>query len=182
MPAASPHPKEAVTALQAVLAASVAVPLLLLLGGAWLSHQTAERDAWERIERTADTVREHAIRVFQTHELALGRIADRTGAMDWPAIRESRELHLLLQQIKEGSPQMAGLGLTEPDRRLAINDSTFPLPLTYAGERAFLRVPRPGPDEDLFISEVALGQYSRRAQFAVTRYKPNSVQTPSGGM
>jgi len=175
-------PTEAVAALQAVLVASVAVPLLLLLGGAWVSHQAAERDAWEQVERVADTVREHAIRVFQTHELALGRIADRTRDMDWPAVRQSRDLHLLLQQIKEGSPQMASLGLIEPDRRVAINDGRGPLPLTYAAERQYLHVPRPGYDEDLFISEVVIGQYTRRPQFAVTRYKPNSERTPNGGM
>ena len=45
-----------------------------------------------------------------------------------------------------------------------------------------LRVPWPGRDSDLFISDTALGEYSGHQQFAVTRYKPNSVQTPSGGM
>ena len=114
--------RNAVGPLQALLVATIGVPLLLFAGAAWLSHRDAYRAAWERIARIDDTVGEHAIRVFQTHELVLDRIADRTADMDWPAIRQSHELYLFLRQIREGSPQISRVGLVEPDRRIALTD------------------------------------------------------------
>src|SRR5277367_1613725 len=127
--------RNAVGPLQALLVASIGVPLLLFAGAAWLSHRDAYRAAWERISRIDDTVGEHAIRVFQTHELVLDRIADRTANMDWRAIRQSYELHLFLRQIREGSPQISRVGLVEPDRRVAMTDGVFPQPTSYAHER-----------------------------------------------
>jgi two-component system NtrC family sensor kinase len=174
--------RNAVGPLKALLVASVGVPLLLFAGAAWLSHRDAYRAAWERIERIEDTVGEHAIRVFQTHELVLDRIADRTADMDWPTIRRSHELSLFLREIREGSPQISRVGLVEPDRRVALTDGGIPPPGTYAHERNFTRVPRAGNDEDLFISDVSTGESVGRPQFSITRYKPNSAHTPQGGM
>src|SRR5271155_1558 len=114
--------RNAVGPLQALLVASIGVPLLLFAGAAWLSHRDVYRAAWERIERIQDTVSEHAIRVFQTHELVLDRIADRTADMDWPAIRQSHELNLFLRQIREDSPQISRVGLVDPERRIAMTD------------------------------------------------------------
>jgi two-component system NtrC family sensor kinase len=168
--------------LKALLVASIGVPLLLFAGAGWLSYNEVHRAAWERLERVADTVREHAIRVFQIHELVLDRIADRTRDMDWPTIRQSLDLHLFLRQIREGSPQIARVGLIAPDRRLAIIDGIFPLSPTSAPEHNYWRVPRPGGDEDLFISDVTVGQSRGYAQFSVARYKPNSEHSAQGGL
>jgi len=174
--------RNALGPLQALLIASIGVPLLLFAGAVWLSHRDAYRAAWERITRIEDTVGEHAIRVFQTHELVLDRIADRTADMDWPAIRQSHELYLFLRQIREGSPQISRVGLVDPDRRLALTDGAFPVPSDFVHERSFLRVPRPGNDEDLYVSDVTIGESIGRPQFSVNRYKPNSAHTPQGGM
>jgi len=174
--------RDAVGPLQALLVASIGVPLLLLAGTAWLSHREAERAAWERIERIVDTVREHATRVFQTHELVLDRIADRTRDMDWPAIRDSAELHLFLRQIREGSPQIARVGLIEPDRRVAAVDGGVPALIGRGGLANYRQVPRADANDELLISDVAATESGGPPQFVVARRKPDKTRPSEDGL
>ncbi|MEJ0071314.1 MAG: PDC sensor domain-containing protein [Pseudomonadota bacterium] len=179
---ATPGHRDAVGPLKALLAASIGVPLLLFAGAGWLSYGEIHRAAWERLERVADTVREHAIRVIPDPRAGARPHRRPTRDMDWPTIRQSRDLHLFLRQIREGSPQISRVGLIEPDSRLAMIDGIFPMSPTYVPERNYYRMPRPGSDEDLFISDVSAGQSRGYAQFSVARYKPNSAHSSQGGL
>ena len=174
--------RSAIGPLQALLIASIAVPLVLFAAAAWLAHRDAHRDAWERIARIADTVREHAIRVFQTHELILDRIADRTRGMDWAEIRRSPELRLFLRRIREDSPQIARVGLIDPDGRVAAVDGGSLPPAGYALNRSDLRVSRSDTDEDLLISDAVIADDAGAPQFLVARRKPEPSPSARPGL
>lgn len=69
--------------LQLLLAAVIIVPLGLFGGAAWLNYQWSFDEAQAQLRRTTDAVHEHALKVFQTNELVLDRIAERFGDLDW---------------------------------------------------------------------------------------------------
>ena len=61
--------------LRLLLLAVIVLPLGLFAGAAWLNYQWSFEEAQAQLRRTTDAVHEHALKVFQTNELALDRIA-----------------------------------------------------------------------------------------------------------
>jgi len=164
--------------LKLLLAAVIILPLVLFAAAAWLNYQWSFEEAQAQLTRTTDAVHEHALKIFQTNELVLDRIAERFGGRDWQEIAADKAVHAYLKHLAEDVPHVAVLGFIAPDRRLVA--SNLDLPPVLAGQHDFLPVPREG-DEDLFISELSLGNYTKQPQFFFTRYKPNSERTPDGG-
>jgi len=164
--------------LKLLLAAVIILPLVLFAGAAWLNYQWSFEEAQAQLTRTTDAVHEHALKIFQTNELVLDRIAERFGDRDWPGIASDPAVHAYLKHLAEDVPHVAVLGFIAPDRRIVA--SNLDLPPVLARQHDYLPVPREG-DEDLFISELSLGNYTKHPQFLFTRYKPNSARTPDGG-
>jgi signal transduction histidine kinase len=169
--------------LKLLLAALVIVPLGLFGGAAWLNYQWSFEEAQAQLTRTTDAAHEHALKIFQTNELVLDRIAERFGDRDWPQIATDPAVNAYLKHLADDVPHVAVLGFIAPDRRIIaanVDLARGRAPAPLAGKHDFLRVPRAG-DEDLFISELNLGAVTKQPQFLVTRYKPNSERTPDGG-
>src|SRR5947209_271358 len=83
----------AVRMLRAALVAAVLVPVLLFAVAAWQSRKQELAKLDLTAQKTADMLREHALKVFETHELVLARVMDRIRGLDWGTIRSSREVH-----------------------------------------------------------------------------------------
>ena len=164
--------------LKLLLAAVIIVPLALFGAAAWLNYQWSFEEAQTQLTRTSDAAHEHALKIFQTNELVLDRIAERFGGLDWQEIAADPAVHAYLKHLADDVPHVAVLGFIAPDRRIVA--SNLDLPPVLVGQHDFLRVPRES-DEDLFISELSLGTYTKQPQFLFTRYKPNSQRTPDGG-
>ena len=163
--------------LKLLLAAVIVLPLAFYAGAAWLNYQWSFEDAQAQLARTTDAVHEHALKVFQTNELVLDRIAERFGDFDWTKIASDPAVRDYLKQLADDVPHVAVLGFVAPDRR--ISATNLDLPPTLAAQHDFLRIPRQG-DPDLFVSELSIGKSTKQPQFLFTRDKPNSERTPGG--
>jgi two-component system, NtrC family, sensor kinase len=165
--------------LKLLLVAVIIVPLGLFGGAAWLNYQWSVDEAQAQLARTTDAVHEHALKVFQTNELVLDRIAERFGDLDWQQIATDPVVHAYLKHLASDVPHASVLGFIAPDGRVVATNLELPTPV-MAKRHDFLRVPRDN-DDDLFISELTVGNYTKHLQFLFVRYKPNSERTADGG-
>src|SRR5260221_10140510 len=142
--------------LKLLLTAVIIVPLALFGAAAWLNYQWSFEEAQTQLTRTSDAAHEHALKIFQTNELVLDRIAERFGGLDWQEIAADPAVHAYLKHLADDVPHVAVLGFIAPHRRIVRSD--FDLPPLPVGQDDFLRGP-PESDRDLFLSEVTLGPY-----------------------
>ena len=107
--------------LRGLLAASLAVPLLLLAIAAWQNFRLVRSQAEERVMIEAGELREHALNTIKTYAIVLAWIDARTRGLDWDRIEHDEELRRFLSdldtlpQIDEvwmadaaGHPQVSG--------------------------------------------------------------------------
>src|SRR6185437_8756326 len=160
--------------LRWLVVAVVVVPVVLFCVAAWLNYVEAFNAARGRVTNATNAINQHAQKVFETAELILGQVAERTGDMDWPEIAKSPELHRMLQDLGT-RPRIAVVGLVGPDGNVVASNLAFPTPPVRFGERSYLTVER--ADGPLFIGAVVPGVYTGKPEFVVARYKPNAPQS-----
>ena len=105
-----------------LIAASVIVPLALFGVIAWQDRLVVLRQAQENVDRGADSVREHALKVFQTDALVIALIDQRIKSQGWDEISASRELHDFLAEIVAEYPELRSVWLA--DANGTVNGST----------------------------------------------------------
>jgi two-component system, NtrC family, sensor kinase len=167
--------------LQILLAAVVVVPLALFAGAAVLNYDWTWHEAAARLERTADTVDEHALKVFETNEQLLDRVAEQVGRLDWPETEGSASIHDYLKHLAARAPHVTAIGLIGPDGRIVNSSLDAPPSVTPGDRQSFVTVPRDGED-DIFISDVAVGPDGKTRAFIVARYKPGAPHLSNAGM
>jgi two-component system, NtrC family, sensor kinase len=165
--------------LQLLLVAVVLVPLGLFASAAWLNYRWAFDEARTELARTTDAVHEHALKVFETNELVLDRLAERYGALDWNTIETSPEVHLYLKRVAQSVAHIAVLGFISPDQRVVATN--LDLPAAPARRHVYLPVHRDDND-DLLISELDAGRYSGGLRFLVARRMPLGAHVPDGNL
>ncbi len=101
--------------LRLLLAASVLVPALVFGAIAVNRHATTLREATESVNKTTRIFQEHALKVLETHELVLDRIAGRITGLDNEAIRQSPEINDFLRRLDEPRDQIASLWIIGAD-------------------------------------------------------------------
>jgi len=166
--------------LRVLLVAVVVLPITLFAVAAWLNYVSAFDQARLRVANATDAINQHAQKVFETAELVLGQIADRTADMDWPQIAQSAELYRLLQDLG-ARPRIAVVGLIGPDGNVVASSRAFPALPVRLRERTWLTTERPvtGP---LLIGSVAPGVFTGKPEFIIARYKPNAPQSGLAGL
>jgi two-component system NtrC family sensor kinase len=168
--------------LQILLAAVVVIPLALFAGAAVLNYGWTWQEAAARLERTADTADEHALKVFETNEMILDRVAEQIGHLDWSEIDGSARVHDYLKGLAQRVPHVGAVGLTGPDGRI-VNSSldVLPSPPAFGNHRSFATMPRDG-DDDIFVSEATTGINGDEREFIVARYKPGTPHVGDTGL
>src|SRR5581483_12187495 len=80
--------------LWVMLAASVLLPAALFGYLAWRDHDAYLERAEETVRQTTEILHEHALKVFETQELAMDWLESRIRGLGWTEIRQhERELH-----------------------------------------------------------------------------------------
>ena len=85
--------------LRGLLAASLAVPLLLLAIAAWQNFRLVRSQAEERVMIEAGELREHALNTIKTYAIVLAWVDARTRGLDWDRIEHDEELHRFLSDL-----------------------------------------------------------------------------------
>jgi signal transduction histidine kinase len=162
--------------IRALITLSILVPALAFAAAAWLSRRQVIDEAHQRVQTTVGLLREHALKVFDTHVLALKQIDDRTKDLDWETIGRSESLHQYLAGLSRDLGTPNGLWLTDARGRIRAASISFPAPEIDVSDREYFVAQR-DRDAGAFVSV----PYERRAgdknwAFAISRRR----STPDG--
>src|SRR5271155_85688 len=118
--------------LRGLLAASLAVPLLLLAIAAWQNYRLVQRQAEERVAIEAGELDEHDLTAFKTYPLALKWIDERIRGQDWDRIEHDPDLHHFLFN-RETWRRIVGVGGAAAAGRFRAGGRFYPAPTAPDG-------------------------------------------------
>ncbi|KAA5596281.1 response regulator [Blastochloris sulfoviridis] len=155
--------------LWALLAAIILVPLLVFTGAAAVSYRNQFADASERLQRFLDVVHEHAVKVFETHELAAGQVnamLDQLG--DESIIAQQEPLNAKLKLLIERLPQVGAIWVLDETGHPLLSSNFVPAPRNLdLSDRAYFTVHRDGRigPGATYISEILQGRANPGVRF-----------------
>jgi signal transduction histidine kinase/ActR/RegA family two-component response regulator len=172
-PAAEAHPVAqnggAERSLWILVATVVIVPVVIFVGASSLSYVNHFREAREGLARTLDLVHEHAVKVFETHELAAGHVDEILFGLSDEEIREREPaLHGRLKGLADRLPQVSDVWVLDAAGKPLVTASIIPAPSTLdLSDRHYYRVHRDGqlPPGTAYVSERLRGRADSSADF-----------------
>ncbi|WP_052764084.1 hybrid sensor histidine kinase/response regulator [Microvirga massiliensis] len=159
-----------IRALRALIFASLFLPAVLLAAAAFHDWQRLNAAVERRAYNTAAILREHALKVFQTHELVLDRVDERIRGMTWEEIERSEDVRLFLRGIATGLDYVSSLLLVRPDGQLSSGTRSSPLPQPMnVADRDYFLVPKSDSDVGIYIGKPIIGRVSGEPIINVSR-------------
>ncbi len=153
----------------ALLAVSFLLPALLFGLAAWQSRRAAMREAEARVERTTRVLQEHAIKVFETHQLVIDRVNGLLRFMDWGSEVDRADLHAILRDLQQGLDQVATITVTDADGRLRASSRAVPAdPTASFVDRDWFEMLRMADVKPAYVSRSYLGRQSDQPVFNVS--------------
>ena len=129
------RPKRGLTwPLRGLLAASLAVPLLLLAIAAWQNFRLVRSQAEERVMIEVGELREHALDTAKTYAIVLTWIDARTRGLDWDRIEHDEELHRLLADL-DTLPQIDEVWMADAAAHPRVSGGSSPIPVIDVSDR-----------------------------------------------
>lgn len=157
------------SALRALAAASIVIPLLFLCLAARQSYQQHMHEAESTVRRGAEIVGEQVLRVLEVHDLVIGRVDDRVSGMSWDEISNSEDLHRWLLQLDESLPTLDVIWLIDPGGKGRNSSRYFPAPSTSrVADRDYFAALKEN-DTGSFIGEPRPGRSTAGLFFNVAR-------------
>ncbi|ANY84213.1 hypothetical protein BB934_38930 (plasmid) [Microvirga ossetica] len=149
-----------------LLVASLLVPAIVFVAAAAWNRTEVLRDNQETITRTTAILHEHARKVFDTVDLAIGRVDDRIHAMSWDEIA-APETSAFLQRLKAPLEQAVSIWITDANGHVRAGSQAWD-PAVSIAEREWFQVQRER-DTGTYISAAFEGKATRTLSFAVSR-------------
>ena len=149
-----------------LLVASLLVPVTVFCAAAAWNRAEVLRETKEAITRTAAILHEHARKVFDTVDLVIGRVADRTDAMAWEDIA-APETGAFLRQLKAPLDQVVSIWITDASGHVRAGSQDWDPNVSIAEREWF--VAQRERDAGAYISAAFEGKATRAASFAVSR-------------
>ena len=173
--------RRATRLLWVMLAVSVLLPAALFFYLAWRDHDAYLERAQVDVRQTTEILHEHALKVFETQELAMDWLESRIRGLDWPEIRRHEdELHALVVDIVEHYEQIVQMGVIDDHGHL-VASTVYPVPPTDLADRDYARALL-GGYTGTFIGEPIVGRFTAKAQFVTARARRSSAGRFDGGM
>jgi PAS domain S-box-containing protein len=167
--------------LSPILIAAVLLPAALFGYLTWRDHASYLRRAVDRSGRIAEILHEHALRVFDTNELAMEIVENRVSDLDWPAIRsQEREIHDLMETLAGKYDQMTALGLMNPQGRI-VASRNYPTPPIDVGDRDYARALM-GGYRGTYVGTPVIGRFSDQPAIVTARARPSAKPGFDGAM
>ncbi|WP_407523853.1 ATP-binding protein [Methylobacterium oryzisoli] len=170
--------------LRLVVVAALILPLLVFGTGAGLSYQSHWREARARLARTLDVVREHATKVFETHDLVARQVQQALHGLDDADIRaREADLHLSLAAMTRKLAQVSDIWVFDREAHPLVAASRVPVPRGLdVSDRTYFQVHRDGtvPPGSDHISEVLSGRVGGTTFFQVSMARAGAGEPFSG--
>ena len=156
-----------------VLAAALAVPSVLFAAAVWQNHEDVLREGHDSIERTAAIMQEHARKVFETAELAIGQVTERVDNVPWATIA-TPATNDFLARLKAPMDQLVSIWIADATGTVRAGSQPWPAGSGISG-RNFFQVHRTatGP---LYVGQPFTGAATATASFAISHGR----RTPEG--
>ena len=160
------RPKRGLTLpLLGLLAASLAVPMLLLALAAWQNFRLVRTQAEERVMIEAGELREHALNTVKTYAIVLAWIDARTRGLGWDQIAQDEELHHFLSDL-DTLPQIDEVWMADATGRPVVSGrSSLTPPIDVSDRDCFATKKK--QDVGIFVSREQIGALTHAPEFDV---------------
>jgi two-component system, NtrC family, sensor kinase len=160
------RPKRGTTwPLRGLLAASLAVPLLLLAIAAWQNFRLVRSQAEQRLMIEAGELREHALNTVKTYAIVLAWIDARTRGLDWDRIAHDEELHRFLSDL-DTLPQIDEVWMADAAGRPVVSGRSSLIPSIDVSDRDCFAAEQKR-DAGIFISREQVGALTHAPEFDI---------------
>ena len=168
----------AIRVLRWLIAASIVFPLALFGYAGVTNYRAAWTGADERLERTLDVLQEHALKVFETVDLAIEATTETLRGLSDEAIHAGEPaFHARLKGLHDGLPEIGAILVFDRDGHLLISTADLPAPRSVDfSDRDYFKVHVAG-DAGTYIGDVLVPRVSSIFFFNVSRRRP----APEGG-
>ena len=159
-------PKRGLTwPLRGLLAASLAVPMLLLALAAWQNFRLVRSQTEERVMIEAGELREHALNTVKTYAIVLAWIDARTRGLGWDQIAQDEELHRFLSDL-DTLPQIDEVWMADATGRPVISGrSSLTPPIDVSDRDCFAAKKK--QDVGIFVSREQIGALTHAPEFDI---------------
>ena len=168
-------------ALRSLAVASVVLPLLVFVGGAWLAWRATVREATTTLSSELAVAQEQATRVLDTHMLLSDRINDVVGdSNNDTVIAREHELHARLLAMIGGYRQVTAAVVVGSNGQVLAASSRYPADHNVSfSDRDYFKAIR---DSHLpyTIGGVVLGRLTHEQVFSIARRLGNDPNQFSG--
>lgn len=151
---------------QALAVAAILIPAAIFLAAAFENRSDVLREGEGTIQRTAAVLDEHARKVFDTVDLALGRVEDRVGGLTDEEVAAD-EISAFLRNLKGPLRQAVSIWVSNRDGRVLAGSQNWDARVGI-GDRNFFQAHVRGSRETE-ISPAFVGRATNLASFAVSR-------------
>jgi signal transduction histidine kinase/CheY-like chemotaxis protein len=168
-------------ALRALLAASILLPLLFLLGTALHDWRRLSGEAYADVSRLSAIAKEHALKVVETNALVLDRVEDSVRGLTWAEIEaRSAGLQQHLRALDEGIAQITSLHLARPDGTVVVLSSVWPTPPISIAGRDYFKAIAEGGAQGLVFGEPVVARFTGIVTFAMARRRVSGTDAFDG--
>jgi two-component system, NtrC family, sensor kinase len=158
--------------LHLLLAASVAVPVLLLAFAAWQNFLLVRVQAEQRVLIGVGQLHEHAISALETHKLVLAWIDDRIRGLDWDRIEHDDGLRRFLSDI-ETLPQIGAVSIIDASGHIRATGRSTSIPAGDASNRDTF-IAQKQRDAGIFVARERTAQATLASDFDISRRRSTS--------
>jgi len=151
--------------LRGLLAASLAVPLLLLATAAWQNLRLVRSQAEERVMIEAGELREHALDTLKTYAIVLAWIDDRTRGLGWERIEHDEVLHRFLSDL-DTLPQIDEVWMADAAGHPQVSGRSSPIPPIVVSDRDCFAAEQE-QDVGIFIGREQSGALTHAPEFDI---------------
>ncbi|KAA2211777.1 hybrid sensor histidine kinase/response regulator [Teichococcus oryzae] len=155
-----------------LLTAAIAIPALVFAAAAAWNRAEVLRDGTDAVTRTAIVMHEHAAKVFDTADLILAHVDDRTRTMSREEIAKPETSAFLMRTIAP-LRQVVSVWITDADGFMQAGSQPWGNERRIL-ERPFFKAHRDDPGPGTRISSRFVGRATNTASFAVSQQRFSS--------
>ena len=172
--------------ITALVAAAVGLPIVFLISFGWLTYDSFFSAARQQLARTVELLREHAIKVFETHQLIAGQVEEILAQRsDDELRRDEAVISRRLKELADGLPQVQDIWVLDRDGHPLVSANVYPVPGALdLSDRSYYRVFRDRllSANALYISGVLRGRVHDVTFFQVSKERRSAATGEFSGV
>ncbi len=106
----------------------------------WRDYERVRDEVRVEVTRDRDLMYQHALTIFQTHEVIARNVINRVRGMSWDEVRQSRPLHEELAQMARQFPQVHSIWINDAKGKAHASSLMFPVAEFSAAHREYFKL------------------------------------------